>query len=222
MAFTFSIVMLLIFAACVGFTFAEGLWSNAVRLINVVTAAILAMSFFEPVAKLLDESVGDSYTYFWDFIALWGLFALFIVIFRVLTDTMSRVKVRFMTIVDRIGSVVLAVLMGWVMLGFTMTTLHTAPLAEKFWGGAFDYNTTMLLVGPDRQWLGFFTHLSRGSFSRGLAEEEFARYRASAAEPLAVFDPPPSTFMPTYASRRKAVQGMADSGSFRTTAAPKR
>jgi len=221
MAFTFSLVMLLIFAACVGFTFAEGLWSNAVRLINVVTAAILAMNFFEPVAKLLDESVDDSYTYFWDFIALWGLFALFMVIFRVLTDTMSRVKVRFMTIVDRIGSVVLAVLIGWVMLGFTMTTLHTAPLAEKFWGGAFDYESNMLLVGPDRRWIVFFTYLSGGSFSRGLAEDESDKYQPDPSNPTAEFDRG-HTFMRRYADRRKAVEGLANTGSFRVNGAPKR
>jgi hypothetical protein len=218
---TFAIAMLLIFAACVGFTFGEGLWSNAVRLINVVTAAILAMSFFEPVAKFLDESVGDSYTYFWDFIALWGLFAAFVVIFRVATDTMSRVKVRFMTIVDRIGSVVLAVLVGWFMLGFAMTTLHTAPLAENFWQGAFDYNSEMLLVGPDRRWIVFFTYLSGGAFSRSLAENEFDAYRADPSHPVAEFDRD-HTFMSRYAERRKAVQGLADSGSFRTTSPPKR
>ncbi len=222
MAVLFSIVMLLIFAACVGFAFTEGLWSNAVRFVNVVTAALLAMSFFEPVAKLLDEQVNDSYTYFWDFLALWVLFVVFMLIFRLLTNSISRVKVRFMGIVDRIGGGAFAVLTGWVVLAFTMTTLHTAPLAEKFWDGAFDYNTTMLLVGPDRQWLSLFTCLSEGSFSRGLAEEEYAQYGATPAEPLTVFDRH-LTFMPRYAERRAAVEKLADSGSFRTAGpAPKR
>jgi len=222
MAFLFSLLLFLIFAVCGGFAFTEGLWSNAIRLINVVTAALLAMNFFEPVAQLLDEQVNDSYTYFWDFLALWGLFVVFMLIFRLLTNSISRVKVRFMGIVDRIGGVAFAVLAAWVMLSFTMTTLHTAPLAEKFWNGAFDYETPMLLVGPDRQWVLFFTYVSQGSFSRGLADEELAQYGASPAEPLAVFDRQ-REFMRRYAQRRATVEKMADSGAFRTDGpAPKR
>ena len=212
MTLILPLLLFLVLAACVGFTFAEGLWSNAVRLINVVTAALLAMNFFEPLARWI-ESWGDffaSITYFLDFIMLWGLFFDFMVVFRQLTNMMSRVKVRFMAIVDRIGSVVLSLLVGWVMVAFTLTTLHTAPLAEKFLFGAFDYQSTMFLVGPDRQWIVFFTSVSRGPFSRALAENEYGEYGASAAEAVAEFDRP-KKFMPNYALRRAALESAAES-----------
>ena len=42
MTWLLPLLLLLIFAAAVGFLYPEGMWSNAVRLINVVTAALLA------------------------------------------------------------------------------------------------------------------------------------------------------------------------------------
>jgi hypothetical protein len=115
-----------------------------------------------------------------------------------------------MSIVDRIGSVVLSLVVGWVMVAFTLTTLHAAPLAEKFLFGAFDYQSTMFLVGPDRQWLVFFTNLSRGAFSRTVAESQYSEYGASAADPVAEFDRA-KKFMPNYALRRAALESAVES-----------
>ena len=42
MSVLFSMLLLLVVVACVGFAFTEGLWSNLIRFINVVTAAIVA------------------------------------------------------------------------------------------------------------------------------------------------------------------------------------
>ena len=44
-----TILMLVILLACVAMCYAEGMWSNAVRLINVMTVGLLAMNFFEPM-----------------------------------------------------------------------------------------------------------------------------------------------------------------------------
>ncbi len=124
-------ILLMILLFCIGFLFAEGMWSNALRFITVVAAALLATNYFEPVADQLDAWL-PSYTYCWDFVALWGLFAVFVVLFRAMTDQLSKVKVRFPAKIDQAGSVVFSALVGWVMVCFTLTTLHTAPLGEKF------------------------------------------------------------------------------------------
>ena len=44
------LLMFVILFAIVAACFGEGMWSNAVRLVNVVTAGLLATNFFEPVA----------------------------------------------------------------------------------------------------------------------------------------------------------------------------
>jgi hypothetical protein len=169
------LLLLLIFAV-VASCFNEGMWSNAVRLVNVVTAALLAVNFFEPLARRLD-AWDKSYTYLWDFLALWGLFAVFLLVFRELTDRISHVNVRFLKLADRIGGVVFSLLVGWVVVCFTLTTLHTAPLGRNFlWEGfSTDSDAKMLfgMAAPDRQWLGFERNLSTAAFGRSDDTREF-------------------------------------------------
>jgi hypothetical protein len=203
-----ALILLLIFAACVGFLYAEGTWTNALRLVNVVTAALLATNFWEPAATWLD-AWQPTYTYAWDFLALWALFAMFFSVLRVLTDAVSRVKVRFLTLADHVGSALLAACIGWVMVCFTTMSLHTAPLARNFLAGSFNpQNPRMLfgLVGPDRQWLGFTQKMSRGAFCRSSSESDWKAEKY-------VFDPR-GEFIPKYATRRANLEAnMAKPGA---------
>lgn len=140
MTIILPILMLVLIFAVVATCFNEGIWSNVVRLINVITAGLLAMTFFEPLARALD-GWQPSYTYMWDFLSLWGLFSVFLLIFREITDRVSRVNVRFLKIVDRIGGVVLSLWIGYAMVCFTMMTLHTAPLGRNFLYEGFSTQT---------------------------------------------------------------------------------
>jgi uncharacterized membrane protein required for colicin V production len=162
------LLMIVILAACIGVLFYEGLWSNVVRLVNVVTSGLVAMNFFEPLARWIETwgEFFESATYFWDFISLWVLFGLSMIVLRLATDSISRVKVRFLKVADRAGSAILAIIIGWVMVCFVMATLHAAPLCPNFLFGGFDPSRRMLMVGPDRQWLGFVQHVSKGPFAR--------------------------------------------------------
>ena len=193
-----TLLMLAVFFACIATLYTEGLWGNAIRLINVVTAALLAMNFFEPLARKLNEWQ-PSYEYFWDFLSLWAIFVFFVGIFQALTKLVSRVKVRFLKIVDRIGSGVLAVWIGWVMVCFTLTTLHTAPLARNFLNGDFQPEERMVMgFAPDRQWLSFTQWASRGPYA---ADQ--------------IFDPH-AEFMPKYNTRRRNLQKhVHETNSFR-------
>jgi hypothetical protein len=214
-----TLFLLLIFAACIGLLYTEGMWSNAIRLVNVVTAGLLATSYFEATAGML-EGMMPSYTYVCDFLAVWLLFALFMVVFRLLTDTISRVKVRFLGLADRIGSVFFAVLVGWVMMCFTGMTLHTAPLARSFMGGYSPESRMFLGLAPDRQWLAFVQRVSLGQFSRGMSEEDRKKNLYGQREgdkdwekKLRVFDRN-SEFLPKYATRRARLEAhMAQPGT---------
>ncbi|MCS7304825.1 MAG: CvpA family protein [Thermoguttaceae bacterium] len=204
-ALLLPLLMLAIIAACVGTLYPEGLWSNAVRLVNVIFAGLLATNFWEPVARWA-EQMEPTFTFFWDFLCLWGLFCVFLVIFRVLTDFISRVKLRFRKIVDRIGSGFLSLWIGYVMVCFTMFTLHTAPLAEYFMGGGFQPGeNNFFFLAPDLQWAGFVQKMSLGPFCRSLADDELAQYGPATEESekyLAVFDRQ-GDFVPKYAARRR-------------------
>jgi hypothetical protein len=209
MGFLLGLGLVIVFAACVGFLYNEGMWGNFINLVNVTMAGLLAMNFFEPVAKLADSYV-SSCTFFLDFLSLWGLFAVFIIIFRLLTDRISRTKVRFLKLADQIGSPLMAAMVGIVMVNFTAMTLHTAPLAKNFCDGAFRPEERMLMgIAPDREWLGFVQIVSRGVYSRTLSEAEkdkgaYGKEDGPEGE-LAVFDRG-AEFIPKYTARRTLLE----------------
>jgi len=196
MTIVISALFLLVFLVVLATLGNEGMWSNAIVLFNVVTAALVATNFWEPIVAACMKSA-PSYVYLWDFLALWGLFAATYVVLRLATDNVSRVRVRFPKLADMIGSYVFALIIGWALVCFLAMTLHTAPLSRNFLFGGFQPEQSQFFgLAPDRQWLGFMQKQSMGSFSRG----------APADQPEAhVFDPR-GEFMIKYATRRGVME----------------
>ena len=169
MTIIFPALLFVIFVAVAISLYTEGLWGNALRLINVVTAALLATNFYEPLATWI-EGMSDmlwTFRHLTDFICLWLLFGVAMGVLRGLTDYVSKVKVRFLQIVDRVGSGILSCCVAAVMVSFITMTMHTAPLAEKFMWEGFQSDTPIMMgLAPDHKWLGFSSTVSRGAFSR--------------------------------------------------------
>jgi hypothetical protein len=113
------------------------------------------------------ETLGSANKNMMDFLALWGLFAVFFTLFRVATDLVSKVKVRFPYALDTVGAVLLAVWTGWILFCFTLVTLHASPLARSPFIGSFmeSPDQKMMGVGPDRMWLAFTRQASLGAFA---------------------------------------------------------
>jgi hypothetical protein len=163
------LLCLFVLAACVAFLFQEGIWGNAVRLVNVVFAVLLALNFYEPVAAKITNISADvkNYVVMFDFISLWVCFAVCMAVFRTVTDQVSKVKVRFLQVVDRPGGIVLSICIGWVMVGFTLISLHVSPLSQYPMLGSFKPQDGMFLgLAPDRELLGFAKYQSSGAYSR--------------------------------------------------------
>ncbi len=125
-----------IMLVCVAMCWNEGLWGNAITLINTILAAMIATNYFEPLAAVIDEQM-PSYTYMWDFISIWLLFAFVYAVLRAVTDKLTNTKVRFKMPVEHIGRILLAFAVGYVMVAFTAMTLHMAPLGERPFRGSF-------------------------------------------------------------------------------------
>ncbi len=178
----------------------EGLWSNAIALVNVITAGLIATNFFEPLADWLTKKV-PSGKYFWDFLVLWVLFAVTLFVLRSATDRVSRVRVRFKKPIEAAGGYLFALWTAWVFVCFLTMTLHTAPLSRNFLFGGFRPESRMLFgTAPDRLWLAFVHRLSKGPYRRRAFDLDPERY---------TFDPH-ATFMPRYASRREHYAGLKD------------
>lgn len=165
----------------------EGLWTNAIALVNVTTAALLATNFFEPIAEWLTEQVPRG-AYFWDFLTLWVLFIVIYAVLRAATDAVSKFRVRFFKPVDVAGGGLFALWVAWVFTCFVMMTLHTAPLSRNFLFEGFKPEERMFFgLAPDRQWLAFTHRVSKQGYRRRTVQPFDAR----------------AEFMPKYASMRE-------------------
>ncbi len=196
-----NLVLLVVFFAVVAMLIREGLWSNAVLFFNVMTAAMLASNYYEPLATFLQSKWPD-YTYVWDFLSLWAIFAAVLVVLRLATDKISRHKVRFKLPVEWVGGIFFALWVGWIMVCFTTFTLHTAPLSRNFLGGTFQQEgpkgSNFFGLGPDWQWLAWMHTMSDdGALSHGRTE----------GSDVNVFDPK-SDFILRYGARRKSFEGV--------------
>ena len=163
-----TLVLLLIFLITAGLLWLQGLWSNAITLINTTISAMVAINYFEPVAQLL-ENQSPSYVYLWDFLALWGLFALTFGVLRLATDLLSRRRVVFEFWTETVGRSLLAIWVAWIFIGFTCVTLHTAPLGPDL-GMGFQKtyaSGNFLGMSPGKQWLGFMQSRSEGALGHG-------------------------------------------------------
>ena len=188
-----NIILLLLLASCFASLFTNGLWSNTLMLVNVLTAGLLAMNYFEPLADWLEQQVSPSLTYAWDFVAIWLIFIAAMVALRGATDYMSPVKVRFLPPVDKFGGYVLALWTGWAVVCFATATLHTAPLARNFLGFQPAPQEKMMWgFAPDRQWLAWTHRESKGAMCR--------------LHELAPFDPY-GDFILRYGKRREEFEG---------------
>jgi hypothetical protein len=197
-----NLVLFSIFVICVAALWFQGLWSNAITLINMLLAMMLAFNYFEPLSNMLD-GMDRSYTYLWDFLALWGLFAICYGLLRALTDMLSRKRVAFDFWVEMVGRSVLAVWIAWLFVGFICATMHTAPLGPHPMG--FQQTPTsgnFLGMAPGRQWLAFMQSRSRGALSR--SETDSARLSPVEQDKnlnVRIFDPE-SRFILKYYQRR--------------------
>ncbi len=188
-----NLLLLVVFFCCFGFTVQNGTWGNGILLINVVTAGLIAVNFFEPLADYL-QGMQASYTYLFDFLAIWAVFALTASILRTITDRLSTIKVKFRKPFDQIGSIFFGAWVGWVMVCLTLMSLHTAPLARNFMQGAFQPEPSSRMffgLAPDRQWLGFSQKSSTGVFGHGLAFDPFGEFILKYAERRERFEKEP-------------------------------
>jgi uncharacterized membrane protein required for colicin V production len=162
-----NLMLAVVFVACLASLLNNGLWSNIILLLNVITAGLVAMNFYEPLSDLF-ISFFPTWGAAFDFIAVWVLFVGALAVSGTVTDFLSRTKVRFLKPVDQYGGIAVACWVGWVMVCFTTVTLHMAPLPRSFAGGDFQpTNTTRMFFGlaPDHQWLGFVQKMSRDGWA---------------------------------------------------------
>ncbi|HEX3997699.1 MAG TPA: CvpA family protein [Pirellulales bacterium] len=198
-----NIALILIFFAVLAQLVREGLWSNAIKLFNVMTAAMLATNYFEPLADWLTAKQ-PTFTYVWDLISVWAIFCVSLVVMQVITDRLSKVQVRFKKPVEAAGGIFFACWVGWLMICFTTFTLHLAPMSRSFLGDSFGTSPddqVFFGLAPDRKWLAFMHSMS--------LDGSLAKSRAAGDRQTNVFDPD-ADFIFKYAASRERFEHQLD------------
>jgi hypothetical protein len=188
-----SLLLALVLCVTAGLFYREGLWSALVAVINVLVAAAIATAWYEWPAGLLAGAVPNA-GYLADFLCIWVLFAVVLAGTSEATNRLSRTRVTFPPLVDRIGGPGVGLVVGWIFISFTAATLHLAPVTRDLIQPTPE---SRLLVGlaPDRKWLHFIRNATRkGPFARPGENEGN------------VFDKD-ADFILRYADRRKKLEG---------------
>ena len=161
-----NISVFIILAICVAMTWQEGLWTNALSVLNALFAAIIASLYFEPLADFLDTQM-TTYTYFNDYLAIWFLYCFSFLFLRTIAETLSPNRVRFKLPVDKLGGAAAGLTVGWLVAMFFIFTIHVAPLDQSPFKGTFSKTpkSNNFFVGPDRMWMGFLHSRSAGAMS---------------------------------------------------------
>ena len=69
----FWAIYLIILFAGTAMMVREGLWSNAIALVNIIICGLVAFGFYQPVTIWIDEMLDGEYTYVLDFVVLSGV-----------------------------------------------------------------------------------------------------------------------------------------------------
>ena len=178
----------------------EGLWSNAISLINILVSGLVAFAFYSPMAIYLDEMTSGEYTYLMDFICIWTLFVVAMVVSRGITALASKTRMRFKNPIDPVGGPLVGLVAAWALSAFVMATLHTAPMGKAAFSGGLihsdsDVQSKSALFAPDLGWLRFVetvTHSDAFGFRgrKGFLAGPFVRIYADHREKYDQASPP--------------------------------
>lgn len=149
-----NLALVLLFLAIIGSNIWLGLWNNIITFCNFLIAAIAAHGLWRVINDLFAEApkeIGDNA----DVISIWAPFILATVILRVVTDSLSSVRLRFHPVVEWTGRGVVCTALAVCFIMFTCSTAKlgfiSGSLAEKyrtFGGELWEQLSDYWLLGP--------------------------------------------------------------------------
>lgn len=185
-----TLFLILVFLATAGLIWLHGLWGAAVTLINLIMSMLIAMNLFEPISDALENNADASFTFLYDFVVLWMVFFFAFGFLRLLTDMLSKTRVKFDMPIEMAGRSILAIWCGWLLVCFTAFSLMMAPLNSVTPLGAWESPSDgAMAFSPDRLWLGFVHSRSRGALSRGKMDEGPDAHPDDVSLNVETFDP---------------------------------
>jgi len=169
----------------------QGLWSNTITLVHVIVSGLVAFAFYQPLTIYVDEMLSGEYTYLLDFVMIWALFVVTMVVCRAVAGAASKTRMRFKHPIDPVGGPLVGLVTAWVLAGIVLASLHTSPMPKNAFGGSLIYSASDVdsksgLLKPDLAWLRFVEAMTKadafGRSSGGFSAKAFVQIHADHRE----------------------------------------
>lgn len=130
-----TLLLSFVFFAGVSMTVNEGLWSNTITVFIIIIAALIAVPWggIAGIAILAAAQPSEEHAWAFIFAAVWGVFALSATIMRLIADKLSRVRMRFIPQLDKIGGALMGLVVATMFNSFLAVTLVLLPLKWGVW-----------------------------------------------------------------------------------------
>ena len=131
-----AILICAVMFAGVAMTVNEGLWNNAISLLCVTLGGMFGIFVGVPVGNMIGEQAGVSTENAWAYVfaGVWGVFALSVLIMRLMMDRTSLTRMKFIPLVDKFGGPVVGILVGVDV--YQLRRLYAGPHADQ--GGSLE------------------------------------------------------------------------------------
>jgi hypothetical protein len=146
--------MFFVFFAGLAMTVGEGLWSNTISFIAITLGGVFAFTVGPPIGVWAMEKMDKPVDFLWFFLfaAVWLTFFLFVVIFRILTDRISTVRVRFVPPLELVAGPLMGLMVAVLFTSFVANTLWHYPIASGEWdlkaAASWQQSTFQVFAGP--------------------------------------------------------------------------
>jgi len=130
-----AILLMFVFFAGIAMTVNEGLWNNAIALLSILLAGLFAVFGGVPFGNFLAEQMdkGPANHWYFVFAGMWGVFALAILVIRLVAEQASKIRLRLVPVIDKIAGPILGVLVAVMLTSFATFTLVHGPIKAGEW-----------------------------------------------------------------------------------------
>jgi len=124
-----------LFFAGLAMTINEGLWNNTILFLCILMSGLAGVIVGVPAGAMILEQLDkdDSFAWYCVFAGVWGAFALTLLVLRIVADKASGTRVRFFSVVDKIGGMLMSLAVAVMLASFAAYTLLKIPIKAGEW-----------------------------------------------------------------------------------------
>jgi hypothetical protein len=174
MAAITAVIVLFAVGLCVAYQYLKGtLLGSVITIFTVISAAIVAFGYFEPLAGLLISRGKSSSAMlpYWQPLAFAVLFIVSFAVLQAIASVIAKKSVTVAPLADKLGRILCGAISGLILAGLLITALGMTPIKDKIPYQRFQAKNpdpdkpTKAAMNVDGLVTALFGTVSRGSLS---------------------------------------------------------